>query len=788
MLIRFFTGTLRQMVRQRGLSFINLFGLSVGLAAAILILMFVTNEYSYDQFHLKKDRIKRVNLIYTNKDGSFVGSSIPAAVGPSLAEAFPEINRFCRLTTPQSGYFQYAEKNTLTDGLVYADSSFFGTFSFLLLQGDARTALSGPHRTVITRSLAQKMFGESNPIGEIIRLNGREGWLVSGVADNPPVASSIQFDALLSFETLYLDTTLFMGWNGGNQYETYLTFNPLTDWTRFSDKLPAFMDEQINHDIAGSGFSVGISFTGITDIHLNAPDENSGGGKRNLIRIFILIALFILLIACFNFTNLATASALTRSRETGIRKVLGASRSQLILRFLSEALLLGFIALGLALLIIELVQPYYNALLGTELGLYHTHTAWFIPGIIGLVALTGLVAGAYPAFYLSSFQPVKTLKGGFESVKTKSLLPKILVVVQFVIAAALLNCSWVIYNQMRFIRQFDTGFTTENVTAISLPESISNEAVAAMQQSLKSLPGVLGCGAATELPGAGVTMNGYLPEGYAQPVMIHVMDIDPGFLQTMEIPLIAGRNFEAGNPSDKQAYLVNEAFVRQFGYANPIGKVIRREGDFPIIGVVKDFHYAPLYEPIGPLILSMHPWDGYRYLVYRTENFPRTSFANSIEEVWKTQLPNEPLLSTPLDAYLQQSYTQEKQLGDIFGWLTLLAMAIAAVGLFGLSALIIRQKTKALGIRKILGASTGRLVVSTLLSFTLLVVLANLIAAIPVWLLMQHWLGQFAFVAGLSPLAFVITGVITVVIAWISVGWQALRAASIKPVDVVKYE
>jgi putative ABC transport system permease protein len=774
--------------RSLGSTVINLLGLSIGLTAGILILLYVFNEYSYDRFHRNYLSINRVNLNYANKDGDLFASEIPAVVGPSLLDYFAEIQSFCRVSTNRNAYFKFNDKIIDIENVVHADSNFFQFFSFQLLKGTPADVLHGINKVVLTDELATNLFGKENPIGKVIVMNGNENWIVTGIAKKPPQNSSIQFDALLSFETLYADPTQHLGWNGGNQYQTYITVNKSFNKDVFDNKLEYFLDIQINRKLEGSGFKVGLMLEPIQRMHLYSLSEDDSKANIAKIRIFSLIAVFILLIACFNFTNMAAASAIYRAKETGIRKVLGATRSTLFRQYLGESIMLCLLAAILALLLTEIVLPYYNALIEKDLSFYHSGPFLLPLAFIMLVLFTGFVSGIFPAMFLSAYQPIVTLKGGFVSSKNRHLLPKILVIIQFALAVGMLNSIWIIKSQLKYISDFKTGFNTENVIAITLPSQIAREKVEVLKQAFLQQAGINQCGATVELPGAGVTMNGYLPETYSQPVMIHVMDIDASFVETMGMEVVEGRNFDEIDVQKPACCLVNEAYVHQFIESEPIGKKIERDGNMTIIGVLKDFHFASLHQTIAPLILTNKPYDGFNFVVVRTAEKEENKVIDKLEKTWFNILPNDPFVPVSMSSYLQRSYVSEMQLASILSWFTFLAVFIAVIGLLGLSSLILRLKTKELGIRKILGASTRRLVFESLIEFSILVLIANVLAIIPVVYFIDSWLGGFSYTISISPVNFALTFFITLVISWISVGWQAIRAAQVRTIEIIKYE
>ncbi|MFH1120960.1 MAG: ABC transporter permease [Bacteroidota bacterium] len=787
-MVHFLKNTLRIFRRNAVYTFINLTGLSIGLAAGILILLYVFNELSYDRFHRNGNDIYRVNMIFTNPDGSFPSYTIPAAVGPSLATNFPVIRSMARITMPSDGYFTQGETNTEISNVCYADSSFFDIFSFRLIRGNQSDVLNGPGRIVLTLSAARALFGNKDPMGQVLRYNSGGQFTVTGIAEDPPSNSSIQFNALLSFTTLYQDKSLYMDWNGGNQYITYLLTGPGFDINSLEPQLVPFLEEKINRDVRSSGGQYTLRFEPMFDIYLHPFYDDGSGGSMSNIRIFSVIALLIILIACFNFTSLSTAKAMRRSRETGIRKVSGASAPMLIRQFLGEAVLMSFLAMLLALLIIELVQPWYNAVTGLSLSLYSINTLWLAGAVLLLVLSTGIIAGAYPAVFLASFNPVTVLKGGTGSVKTRSLIPKILVVLQFAISAGLINCSLVIYSQLNYIRHFNPGFRSGDVLALSLPDEEARRKHEIIGSELLSIPGVRSWTAVSEPPGAGVTSNGYLPDGYKDVVMINVMDTDTGFIHTLGLELVAGRNFESGFPADSNAFLVNQTFASRFGMKNPGAYYVKRDGKHPVIGVVRDFHFNSLHGPVEPLILTMKPWGGYSNLLIHVNAGEKDAIRQQIETRWRKLLPGTPFVCTPLDVLVAGNYSKEKSFAGLFNGFTLLAIVVACLGLFGLSAIILQQRRRELGIRRIMGAGPWSLLLRLTYGYTLLVFIANLIAAIPVWFIMKTWLANFSFGIHLSVISFLITALFTLLLAWMTILWQSWQTARLNPAEVVRYE
>jgi len=787
-MIHFLRNTLKIYRRNAGYTIINLVGLSIGLAAGILILLYIFNELSYDRFHRNGHDLYRVNMVFVNQDGVFPSYTIPAAVGPSLGENFSGIQSVTRLTQPNDAYFVYKSRLFEISDVCYADSGFFNDFSFRLILGNPLKVLREANQVVLTKSTAEAIFGEESPLGKVLAYNNAEQFVVTGIAADPPANSSIRFKALLSFTTLYQDKTLHLGWNGGNQYITYLRTIPGFDFRTIEPGLESFLEDKINREISGSGGKYNLRFEPMFDIYLHPYYDDGSGGSIGNIRIFSAIALLIIIIACFNFTSLSTARAIRRSRETGIRKVAGASRGRLIRQFLGEALVLSFISLLLALFIIELVQPWYNAVTGLSLSLYSSSNLWFAATIFLLMITTGILAGAYPAFYLASFNPVSVLKGGSGSVKVASLIPGIAVIIQFAISAGLINGLLVISAQLNYVRDYNPGFNSAEVLALNLPGGVVSRKHAFVGSELLRIPGIKSWAAVSEPPGTGVTSNGYFPEGYRDAVLINVIDTDSGFIETLGIKLLSGRNFKSGSAIDSQAFLVNETYARRFKIAANSNSYVSRDGKHPIIGVVSDFNFNSLHTPVEPLILTMQPWKTYDYLLLRIGKGRSADLLPVIEKQWHKMFPEEPFICTPLDLLIAGNYTKEKNFARLYSGFTMAALIVACLGLFGLSAIILQQRRRELGIRRILGASPWLLTLKVTAGFTKLVLFANLIAAVPVWFIMKDWLAGFSYPVNLSLLTFLYTAIVTLLLAWLTILWQSLRTARLNPVEVIKYE
>jgi putative ABC transport system permease protein len=525
-------------------------------------------------------------------------------------------------------------------------------------------------------------------------------------------------------------------------------------------------------------------------IHLFSKKDNNieESGDLQSVYIFSSIAIFILLIACINFMNLTTARAFTRSREIGLRKVAGASRKSIIFQFLSETLLISIFAFMISVILVDIFQDRFNALIGKELTFFG-HAAWQMAGgMILLILLTSLVAGSYPAWFISRFPPLLSIKGTMISGKGKSVFRNILVVVQFVISIVLVILTLVIYSQMRFINSKPLGFNRENVIVIPM---LSDEAMMnyrAVKDAFSSIPQVKGSGASSDIPGYGFTMNGYFPEGFKEPVMIHVVDVDAAYLDLMEIPVIQGRGFDKTSNADSMTFLVNESLVKKLGWENPVGKTIRRDGKHKVIGVVADFHFASLHQDVQPLLITKQPWLGYNFLSVRiqAENMDQT--LQKMEAAWSTVIPDEPFTFFQQEEFIKGAYSGEKNTGEAIFWFSVLAIFIAGLGLLGLANFTFSQRKKEIGIRKVLGAESGQIARKVTFDFLRLVMVASLLALPVAWWLMDQWMQSFAYKTFISIWIFILPVIIVTILAWLTIYFQVKKLADTNPVDVLKFE
>ncbi len=787
----YLTTAFRTLLRNKTFSLINIFGLAFGMALSILIFMYVYNELTYDDFHKNGDNIYRVALKEESKDGeSGISAITNAAVGPSMVKEFAEVKNTVRFSSPVGGFFNKGEKSYKVDNICYTDSSVFTVFSFRLISGNPKTALKEPFTAVLTEKTAEKMFGDENPVGQTVRYNNNDSYLITGVVEDPPENSQLKFGALLSFTTLYKMPNMYLNWDGGYNYYTYLLLNNNVSIENFEAKFPRFMEEQINREYRDVGWFVTLIIEPLKDVHLYSVADYDLPTKGSLSRLYIFasIAVFILLIACINFINLSTARSVKRAKEVGMRKVTGATRGQLISQFLGESILISIISLILALLIIELVQPWFNGLISANLDFFKQSNYVLIFSLMAVTLFAGLIAGSFPAFYMSGFQPVAILKGYFNTMKGKPVLRNVLVTFQFFISVVLIVSTIIIIRQLDFLNSKSLGFDKENVVLVELGSETAMKKAMVIKNEFRNVAGVTSVAASTSYPGVGLTKNGYFPEGYDNSVMIHVMDVDYDYLDLMNLKIVQGRNFSQEYGTDSTAYLINETLAKQLGWENPIGKYIRRGGKHKVIGVVKDFNFSSLHDKIGPLIITIKPWDYYYYLSVKINPESRESTIKALENTWTGIVNNEPFSYYFLDNVIVANYNMERQIAKAFIYLAIISIFIACLGLYGQAAFSTEQRTKEIGIRKVFGATAKNILSVLSVGFAKIILIANLIAWPVAWYFMDKWLLTFAFHINIVWWFFAVALVLSLIITAATIISQAIKASYTNPVEALKYE
>ncbi|HEV7347736.1 ABC transporter permease [Telluribacter sp.] len=799
----------RNLRKHRFYSFLNIFGLSLGLASCLLITLYVMDELSYDRFYDKADRIYRVDA-----DIRFGGPEMKLAVASdpmafTLQKDYPQVEAATRLRENGSYLVRRAEKaeNIKEDKVTFADSTFFDVFSIPMVAGDPKTALTEPNTLVISERAAKKYFGSESPLGKTLLLDNEHSYRVTGVMANIPANSHLsELNMLLSMASRAESRQ--NNW-GGHNFVTYLVLREGVEAAQFEKNFETILEKYVGpwvkgflgatlDDLKKSGNYIRYSLISITDIHLHSDRmaELSVNSNLQYVYIFGVVALFLLLIACVNFMNLATARSSNRAREVGVRKALGSERSSLVAQFLTEALLLSFISLGLALIIAYLAMPLFNQLASKQLQVPTMSLSfWVILGVTGTAV--GMLAGSYPAFFLSGFKTIKVLKGTLAAEGRGGQLRNTLVVFQFMISVMLIIGTIVIFRQLNYIQTKALGFNKDQVLLIDNAYALGTQ-TEAFKQEVLNLPQVESSTISYNMPTpSSRSDNTFYPEGQQEDKGMTMQNwpVDHDYVTTLNLEIVAGRDFSRDFPSDSLGMLVNESAVKLLGFTdNPIGKkVMTLNGPNPedrvaytIVGVIKNFHYESLRKNIGPVSMVLGRSPGIIALKLKTDDV-MASMAR-VEQLWKRMAPGQPFEYRFMNDDFDSEYRAENRVGQIFVTFALLSILIGCLGLFGLAAFTAERRTKEIGVRKVLGASIGDIVTMLSRDFLKLVLIAIVIASPIAWYAMDKWLGDFAYKVDIQWWVFVVAGMLAVGIALFTVSFQSIKAALMNPVKSLKSE
>jgi len=788
MLKNYLKTAFRNLSRNKFYGLINIIGLSVGLSVSLLILFYINNELSFDQFHHHKDNIFRLIHIDEQPNESSKHCITMPVMGPDIAEEFPEIKHFVRFMSPREGFFTYNEKNYNATNLTYSDSALFDVFDFTLLEGNPETALNEPFTVVLTKGLAHKIFGGKNPMGKFITFNKDNQFKVTGIINDFPHNSHLQFSAIFSFATLYQTIPEYhFNWKGGWSYYTYFLLEENTKPEVLEQKLVDFYYEKINKEYEKSGWKVTPLLQPLTDIYLSSEVMYDSTVKGNLrsIYIFSIIAFLILILAGINFTNLTTALSMKRVKEVGVRKVAGATNVKIRMQFLSEAIFITFIAFIVAIILIEILLPYFNDLMGKHIAVYTYSNLPVILSTPLLVFIIGIISGSYPAFYISRINLESVAKGKISKKPKRTSLSNVLTVVQFFISIGLIIASIIIYQQLNYIQKRDPGYNKQNLMILPLKGSDSSKNKDLLKEQIGRLSQVKNAGLGSNYPGRGVTSNGYLPEGSDKPLMFNALYVDEMYIPLFEFEIKKGRNFNPDMQTDKESCMVNETLVNVAGWEKPLGKIIERNNvKYKVIGVVKDFNFSTVYQSIEPLIFTQQNYSNHLFIKFETNNYN----ISQLKKIWNNVTGNEPFEYFFLDDQYQEIYKSEIQFGNLVLALTVLAIVIASMGILGLTTLSTELRTKEIGIRKVMGAKTISILKLILYQYSKWVLIANVLAWPVAYYLLKGWLQQFVYRTDISLLIFIISGLAAFVIAVLTISYRALKVSNINPVKTLRYE
>ena len=779
---------LQRTSRQKGYVLLNVLGLAIGMAACFLILMWIHHELSFDRFHAHADRLFRVITEQHQSGQISLSAETQYPLAPSIKSDFPEVADACRLLTKWGDMFiQNNASSFVEDRVLCADASFLNMFSFPLRMGNPETALVDPYSIVLTEEIAEKYFGEVNPIDKILKIDYNQELLdfrVTGILRKIPEYSHLQFDFLLPFslfEPLYADVSNL--WDTVDNYSTYVLLQKNISYEDFNNKISNYKTRHIPQNFDR------LYLQPVTSIHLysDVKFDSPSSSNYRYVNLFSAIAVFIIIIACINYINLSTARSEKRAKEVGLRKVFGADRRHLITLFFLDAFIQAFLALVCSLIIVYFTLPLFNTLSGRNLSVSEYRHIGYIALLVGFAFVIGVLSGSYPSFYLSSFRPVQVLKGLAGTQKTHlrgSLLRRSLVLLQFSLSISLIVCTIGVSNQLQYLRSKDLGYDQQNILEIPVRGDLARR-YQALKSELLELPAVRSVTAANILPTQG---NESLLEEWEgnidqDRIIVNITSVDYDYFETMNMKISKGRSFSRSYPSDlTQAVIINEETVRRTGMVSPIGKKI---WDRNIIGVVQDYHYKSLHEPIEPIVLFLT--DRYFYHILLRTNLSNQAL-NNVERIYQRFVSDYPFAYNILDRDIARFYDNEARTYNLFAFFMVLAIFIACLGLFSLVAFLSEQRSKEIGIRKVLGASATSIVSLLTAEYTKLVLIANIISWPIAWYAMTHWLQNFAYRAPLGWQPFVLAGTAAFLVAVITVGYLSLKAAGTNPVDVILHD
>jgi putative ABC transport system permease protein len=806
MIKNYFRIAVRNLWKYKGYSFINIAGLSAGMACCLLIFLYVSQELSYDKYHPGRERIFRVAEEIKSKTNTRVFAAAGFPVGPAVKAEYPEVEASARAFLRVNRLIEYGERKFYEPRVFFIDEDLFKILALPLVEGDPRTVLSRPDTAVLTRDMARKYFGGEPAVGKTVKYDGQKLLEITGVLENTPSATHFRYDWLVSLETLRdVMSREFENWYGTMAY-TYVKLRPGAAAGEFGRRISGLAERHVGDRLKAAGQEYRYFLQPVTDIHLRSKllYEIEPAGNANALSLLSAAAVFILAIAGMNFVSLATARSTRRAREVGLRKVVGAGHRQLVAQLLGESVFLSALAVLGAVLLTGLVLGFFNQLAGTSFSFPDLLRPRNIIFIAGVWLLAGFGAGIYPALLLAAFKPATTLRGSFKAGRLGVLTRKILVVGQFFIAALLIVGTLVIVRQIRFMKDQDLGFSKEQKLILPVqgaPQGLGQRSEI-VKASFLGIPGVRGAAASLTVPGRTPwNFNVSLGErGAGSNWAMYHLYIDPDFIPLYGIQLAAGRAFQSDMSADMTrdydqvpVFMINEAAVRAFGFAageDALGRQITtghggRTGI--IIGVVKDFHFFGLQQKVGPLVMEWFPSTfGCISLNVRTEGLSETLAA--VEKKWKELFPSLPLDSFFLDEDFNKQYRADERLWGITRAFTALGIMISCLGLFGLAAYLAEQRTKEIGIRRVLGASASGIVARFLGDFIKMVILANILAIPVAWLAMNQWLRDYAYHTQLTPWVFVLAAGLSLAVAMLTVGYQSIRAALANPADSLRNE
>lgn len=784
----------RNLVKDKFYSFINIFGLTIGVTCGMLLFLYVSDELSYDRYHDKADRIYRIVSYITEPDKINKWVSTQPPLVKTLKQDYPFVENYVRFFGNGRVMFRQGEKRFYEEDIYSTDSTVFDIFTHKFLEGDPKIALDQPGSIVLTEKVAKRFFGGSHALGQVLRTGDSTSYKVTGVIEDVPKNSHFTFNALTSLDPNQRNAD---GW-GGFYINSYLLLSKNADIKKLEAGFPQLYEKYMSSIFKRMGIHITYQMQPLTSIHLHSQFDGETNGNIGYVYTFSAIAFFMLLIASINYMNLATAQSARRAKEVGLRKVMGSMKGALIAQFLTESVLITMISLFSSLILVAALLPFFNTVSGKEIGYLQLLTPKFM--LIGLfiVAFTGLVSGSYPAFYLSAFEPAEVLKGSFKA-RGGSFFRKALVVTQFSISMVMLICTWIVYQQLNYMRSKDMGYDRDQVLTINYQGNRSPAKYNAFRKYLVDNPNIANVASASSPVsniGGRVIFTVESSTGMKE-MAFKPTQIDHNYVKTMGMNVVNGRDFSEDFPADtSNGVLINEAVVKRMNWKEPIGKKIMLGTVSPdgknnpptaqVVGVVRDFHQQSLYNPIEPLIMMYQPANPVIHVKVKTKNTKET--LAFIGQKWAEIYPDRLFEYRFLDQDFESAYEADELRGKIFTAFSTLTILIACLGLFGLATFTTEQRVKEIGVRKVLGGSVASVVLLLSKDFTRLVLFSFPIAIPIAYFSMDKWLQSFPYKAGISPWIFVGACVTTLVICWLTVIYQSLKAALANPVKSLRTE
>ena len=784
----------RNLRRDKFYSLINILGLTIGITCGLLLLLYVTDELSYDRYHKKADQIYRVVALIHEPDKTNHWAGIQPPTVKTMKETYPTVENYVRFFPNGTTTFRQGEKRFSEEDIYATDSTVFDIFTYTFLAGDPKTALNAPGSIVLTHQMAQKFFGTSEALGQTLRTNDTTSYNVTGVIEDVPKNSHFRFNALLSLNSRQRQAD---NW-GGFYVTSYVVLAQGTDPKTIESKSPQLYDQYMAPIFKRIGINVAYELQPLTSIHLYSKMDGETGGDIGYVYTFSAVAFFMLLLASINYMNLATARSARRAREVGLRKVMGSVQSALIGQFLSESVLMTTMALLVSVLMTWAMLPFFNTVSGKEIQIVQLLQPQFLLIALGMVVFTGFVSGSYPAFYLSSFEPAAVLKGTLQG-KNGSFFRKALVVTQFSVSLVMLICTWIVFQQLSFMQNQDMGYDREQVLTINYRNNQPRGRYDTFRRSLLANPNIQRVATAGQPASnmGGRVIFGVESNTGMKDMAFKPASIDHDYLKTMGMDLVMGRDFSEKILSDTlNSVLVNEATVKRMGWKEPLGKKVML-GSLPqdgeqapptaqVVGVVKDFHQQSLYNPIEPLIMFYRPALPVTHIKIAAKDADKT--LAFIKQKWTETYPDKVFEYTFLDQDFESAYHADVLRGQIFTTFSILTILIACLGLFGLATFTTEQRVKEIGVRKVLGASVASVVVLLSRDFTKLVLLSFPIAIPIAYFSMHKWLQSFPYKTDIKVWVFLAACALTMLICWATVIYQSIKAALTNPVKSLRSE